>query len=70
MKKTMKKLAALGLSLTMMMSLAACGNSASEQPAAEPEAEETPAETPEEEAPAEQKVQRRKHPLRTAQVQI
>ena len=37
MKKTMKKLAALGLSLTMMMSLAACGNSASEQPAAEPE---------------------------------
>ena len=29
MKKTMKKLAALGLSLTMMMSLAACGNSAS-----------------------------------------
>ena len=54
MKKTMKKLAALGLSLTMMMSLAACGNSASEQPAAEPEAEETPAETPEEEAPAEE----------------
>ena len=52
MKKTMKKLFALGLSMTMLLSLTACGNSAAEPATQETATEEAPAETPEE-APAE-----------------
>ena len=60
MKKTMKKLLAMGLSLTMVLSLAACGSKEEpkqEQPAAEEPAqkEEAPAESEAEaEAPAEE----------------
>lgn len=49
MKKTMKKLFAMGLSLTMVLSLAACGSK--EEPAQEQPAAEEPAQT--ESAPAE-----------------
>ena len=60
MKKTMKKLLAMGLSLTMVLSLAACGSKEEpkqEQPAAEEPAqkEEAPAESEAEaEAPTEE----------------
>lgn len=59
MKKRMNKLMALGLSVLMALSLAACGNNASTEPAEEPApAEETqeaaPAEEAAEEAPAEE----------------
>lgn len=55
MKKTMKKLFAMGLSLAMVLSLAACGSKEepAPAPASEPAAAEEPAaEAPEEAAPA------------------